>query len=49
MLIDTHAHLYSKDFDEDVNQVIIRAKEVGIEKILMPNIDSQSIETKRTF
>ena len=44
MLIETHAHLYSKDFDEDVNQVILRAKEAGIEKILMPNIDSQSIE-----
>ena len=32
MLIETHAHLYSKDFDKDVDQVIIRAKEAGIEK-----------------
>jgi len=44
MLIETHAHLYLKDFHKDVNQVILRAKEVGIEKILMPNIDSQSIK-----
>ena len=44
MLIETHAHLYLKDFQEDLNQVILRAKEVGIDKILMPNIDSQSIK-----
>ena len=44
MLIETHAHLYSKDFEEDVDQVILRAKEAGVGKILMPNIDSQSIE-----
>ena len=44
MLIETHAHLYSKDFQKDINQVIFRAKEVGIDKILMPNIDSQSIK-----
>ena len=44
MLIETHAHLYSTDFSEDVDQVILRAKQAGIAKILMPNIDSQSIE-----
>lgn len=44
MLIDTHAHLYSKDFDDDRNIVIRRAIDEGVEKILIPNVDSASID-----
>ena len=43
MLIDTHAHLYSKEFNNDINQVIERAKSIGINRILLPNIDCESI------
>lgn len=43
-LIDTHSHIYSKEFKEDINEVIQRSKDAGIEKILLPNIDSESIE-----
>ncbi len=42
-LIDTHSHLYSEEFNEDISQVIIRAKENAVAKIYMPNIDSSSI------
>lgn len=42
-LIDTHSHLYSEEFKEDISQVIIRAKENAVQKIYMPNIDSSSI------
>ncbi len=42
-LIDTHSHLYSEEFKEDIDQVIVRAKETAVEKIYMPNIDSTSI------
>ena len=45
MIIDTHAHLYAKEFDSDIDDVIARAKRLGIEKILLPNIDSSSIES----
>lgn len=43
-MIDTHAHIYAKEFDQDRDQVVQRALEQGIEKILLPNIDLNSIE-----
>ena len=43
MLIDTHAHLYSDEFINDIDNVIIRAKDVGLSHILLPNIDCESI------
>jgi TatD DNase family protein len=43
-MIDTHAHLYNHRFDSDRDEVIQRAQELGINKILMPNIDLDSIQ-----
>ena len=43
MMIDTHAHIYSSKFDEDREQVIERAFSNGMEYILLPNIDVDSI------
>jgi TatD DNase family protein len=43
-LIDTHAHLYSEQFEADRNTVMQRAFDEGVEKIFLPNIDSESIE-----
>ncbi len=43
-LVDSHAHIYLDDFREDLNEVIDRAKEAGVERIYMPNIDHTSIE-----
>ncbi len=45
MLIDTHAHLYSDDFTYDIDDVIHRAKHVGLSHILLPNIDCDSIKS----
>ncbi|EKO3793594.1 TatD family hydrolase [Vibrio metschnikovii] len=42
-MIDTHAHVYASEFDHDRDQVIQRAIEQGIEHILLPNIDLDSI------
>ncbi len=44
MLIDTHAHLYAKQFDQDRDATIQRAIELGIERFYLPNIDLESIE-----
>lgn len=41
-IIDTHCHLYSEQFKEDLDQVIDRAKENGISRIILPNIDEES-------
>lgn len=43
-LIDTHAHLYLRDFRDDIEAVIQRARESGVKRIVLPNIDSQTIE-----
>ncbi len=41
--IDTHAHLYLEHFDTDCHNVIQRAMQQGISKILLPNIDRKSV------
>jgi len=40
--VDTHAHLYVDDFKEDTVNVLDRALQNGIKKIIMPAIDSKS-------
>ncbi len=42
MLIDTHTHLYLTEFDTDRDTVMQRAFEAGVQKFLLPNIDSTS-------
>lgn len=44
MFIDTHSHIYGEEFADDVELVIERAKEVGIEQVFLPNINEQSIQ-----
>jgi TatD DNase family protein len=44
MLIDTHAHLYLEPFDEDRSAVLRRARDAGVETIVMPAIDVPSIQ-----
>jgi TatD DNase family protein len=43
-LIDSHTHLYLKEFDDDRDEVIKRALSSGVVKMLLPNIDSESIQ-----
>ncbi len=43
-LIDTHSHLYSEEFDEDRAETLLRAREAGVERLLLPAIDSLSHE-----
>ncbi len=43
LFIDTHTHLYSDAFLEDRDAMIQRALDSGVQKMLMPNIDTTSI------
>lgn len=43
--IDTHAHIFLEEFKADLDAVLERSKQEGVEKILMPNLDSSTIET----
>ncbi len=43
MIIDTHTHLYSSQFDDDRTEMIQRAIAAGVEILCLPNIDLESI------
>ena len=43
MLIDTHTHLYLEQFDEDRAAMMQRAIDKGVERMLLPGIDSSHI------
>ena len=43
-MIDTHTHLYSDQFDEDRDEVILNAINNGVDKLFLPNIDLESID-----
>ncbi|WP_245906934.1 TatD family hydrolase [Reichenbachiella versicolor] len=42
--VETHAHIYSSKFKEDIADVIERSQEAGVSKIYMPNVDHESID-----
>lgn len=44
-LIDTHTHLYLSQFDDDIHDVIQRAVDSGVLKLLLPNIDMETISS----
>jgi TatD DNase family protein len=43
-LIDTHTHLYVEEFKTDINSVVTRAANEGVEKFYLPAIDSSENE-----
>lgn len=43
-MIDTHTHLYLPEFDEDRDQIIENAINAGVERLVMPNVDVDTIE-----
>lgn len=44
-MIDTHAHIDGEEFKDDRDLAVQRAKEAGVEKIFVPGINMQSVET----
>jgi len=45
--VDTHAHLYLKEFDDEQPEIIRRAVESGVTTMLLPNIDADTIQPMR--
>ncbi|HBX49910.1 MAG: hydrolase TatD [Bacteroidetes bacterium RIFOXYA12_FULL_35_11] len=48
-MIDTHSHIYLEEFDSDREEMLLRTKNAGVEKIYLPNIDSNSIERMKAL
>ena len=44
ILTDTHTHLYLEQFNEDIDATIARAHNDGVERIFLPNINSETVE-----
>lgn len=42
--IDTHAHIYSAEFDLDREDVLSHCTDIGVKKIYMPNVDHTSMD-----
>lgn len=49
MYIDTHSHIYDEAFDADRESVFERAVEFGVEMILLPNTDENTIKPMMNF
>lgn len=39
-MIDTHAHIFSEEFDGDIDEVMARAEQAGVSHMICPAIDS---------
>jgi TatD DNase family protein len=42
--IDSHAHIYAKEFNVDREETLRRTAELNVQKIVMPNVDHTSID-----
>ena len=42
-LIDTHCHIYDESFKDDLTDVVNRACQSGVERLLLPNINPQTL------
>ena len=48
-IIDTHTHLYLKQFNKDIDLVIQRSKDVGVNKFIFPAIDSSHFDSMHSL
>ena len=44
MFVDTHTHLFVDAFNEDRSEIVQKAINSGVEKMLLPNIDIDTID-----
>ena len=43
IIVDTHTHIYLEDFNPDIDELILRAQNIGVKYFMLPNIDSTSV------
>jgi len=42
-MIDTHSHIYQEEYDHDRKEVVENAQIVGVERVILANVDLQTI------
>jgi len=47
VIIDSHCHIDFSDFDADRNEVIQRAQQLGVNKIIVPGVQRTSWDRVR--
>ncbi len=43
-MIDTHTHIYLEEFDDDRGFMLERAKKAGLQQLLLPNVDLDTVD-----
>ncbi len=43
-MIDSHSHIYCQEFNDDRDEAIARAREAGVQHIIMPNENLESVQ-----
>lgn len=43
-MIDSHSHIYCREFNDDRDEAIARAREAGVRHIIMPNENLESVQ-----
>ncbi|MBT4968281.1 MAG: TatD family hydrolase [Bacteroidetes bacterium] len=43
MFIDTHTHLFLEEFNHDRKEAVQRAIDVGVNQLILPNVDSETL------
>ncbi len=49
MIIDSHSHIYTEDFANDAEDVLLQARALGVEKHILCNVDHGTIEDVHSF
>lgn len=48
-MVDTHTHLYFPDYQGNIEEVIKRCIDAGVEHLILPNVDGESLEQVKKF
>ena len=43
-MIDSHSHIYLEEFDADRTDVVARARQAGVLRLVLPNVDLDTVE-----
>lgn len=48
-MIDTHTHIYFPEYGEESKELVARAKATGVNHLILPNVDADSLPHMKSF